>query len=200
MAVNDLRSRLDALARNFRWVWDPPTQDVFRLIEPRAWEAAHDPVRLVRSAPDDRLAQLAADELFTHRLAAVEEGLARYLSGTPGEPRVAYFCMEHGIAPQLRVYAGGLRALRALGYAPTVFHANEGHAGFLGLERIRELVAAGTPLAGAVDAVRATTVFTTHTAVPAGFDLFDRYLMQRYHAGRGVELDWLMDLGHFPTQ
>ena len=37
MAVNDLRSRLDALARNFRWVWDPPTQDVFRLFEPRAW-------------------------------------------------------------------------------------------------------------------------------------------------------------------
>ena len=323
MAVNDLRSRLDALARNFRWVWDPPTQDVFRLIEPRAWEAAHDPVRLVRSAPDDRLAQLAADELFTHRLAAVEEGLARYLSGTPGEPRVAYFCMEHGIAPQLRVYAGGLgmlagciektasdlgvpmvavglmyrwwfrqrldngwqqeewqhqdpadsglercpqrvqvdlagepvtvaiwrarigrvnlylldtdlaenpehlravtdrlyggdrehrlrqeivlgiggvRALRALGHQPSVYHANEGHAGFLCLERIREHRAAGMPLADAVEAVRAGTVFTTHTAVPAGFDLFDRYLMQRYHAGRGVELDWLMDLGHFPTQ
>jgi len=107
--VSELRNRLDVLARNFRWVWDLPTQEVFRVVDPLAWEAKHDPVALVRSVPADRLAQLAGDELFTHRLAAVEESLARYLSGTPGEARVAYFCMEHGIAPQLRSYAGGDR-------------------------------------------------------------------------------------------
>src|SRR6266568_559114 len=110
-AVTELRSRLGVLARNFRWVWDVPTQELFRQVDPWAWSSAHDPVALVRAASPDRLAQLAADELFTHRLGAVEEGLARYLTVAPGAARVAYFCMEHGIAPSLRNYAGGLGML-----------------------------------------------------------------------------------------
>ena len=75
---------------------------------------------------------------------------------------------------------GGVRALRALGLDPDVFHTNEGHAGFLGLERVRELVADGLPFDAAVEAVRGGGVFTTHTPVPAGIDRFPRELMEQY--------------------
>jgi len=62
---------------------------------------------------------------------------------------------------------GGVRVLRALGLQPSIWHANEGHTAFMMLERIRELVAAGIPFAEARERVRANTVFTTHTPVPA---------------------------------
>ena len=68
---------------------------------------------------------------------------------------------------------GGVRALRALGITPGCWHANEGHAAFMLLERARELVAAGTSFEAARQEVRRTTVFTTHTPVPAGHDRFD---------------------------
>ena len=67
---------------------------------------------------------------------------------------------------------GGVRVLRAVGITPAAWHANEGHAAFMFVERLRELVAAGTPVAEAVSSVRATSVFTTHTPVPAGHDFF----------------------------
>src|SRR5207237_901368 len=67
---------------------------------------------------------------------------------------------------------GGVRVLRTLGYDPAAWHANEGHAAFMLVERIRELVTRGTPFADAVRRVRATSVFTTHTPVPAGHDTF----------------------------
>lgn len=67
---------------------------------------------------------------------------------------------------------GGVRVLRALGNSPAVWHANEGHAAFMLLERLRELVAGGTPFDDAVRQVRSTSVFTTHTPVPAGHDAF----------------------------
>ena len=69
--------------------------------------------------------------------------------------------------------AGGVKVLRALGRAPAVWHANEGHAAFMLLERVRELVAEGIGPKQAVARVRATSVFTTHTPVPAGHDTFD---------------------------
>jgi starch phosphorylase len=68
---------------------------------------------------------------------------------------------------------GGVRVLRAVGLDPAAWHANEGHAAFMMLERVRELTAAGTPFAEAVRAVRDTSIFTTHTPVPAGHDAFD---------------------------
>jgi glycogen phosphorylase len=68
---------------------------------------------------------------------------------------------------------GGVRALRAAGVDPAAWHANEGHAAFMMLERVREFTAAGVPFADAVRQVRATSVFTTHTPVPAGHDAFD---------------------------
>ncbi len=67
---------------------------------------------------------------------------------------------------------GGVRALRALGIAPAAWHANEGHAAFMMIERVRELCATGVSYADAVRQVRSCSVFTTHTPVPAGHDQF----------------------------
>jgi glycogen phosphorylase len=72
---------------------------------------------------------------------------------------------------------GGVRALRALGYDPTVWHLNEGHTAFVILERIRELVAEGESFLAALGQVRSTTVFTTHTPVPAGHDVFPFHMV-----------------------
>jgi starch phosphorylase len=85
----------------------------------------------------------------------------------------------YGGGPDLRLRqewllgTGGVRVLRALGIEPGVWHANEGHAAFMMLERVRELTAAGRSWDAAVAEVRRTTVFTTHTPVPAGHDTFD---------------------------
>ena len=73
---------------------------------------------------------------------------------------------------------GGVRVLRALGIAPGVWHANEGHAAFMHVERIRELRATGVSLQEAVATVRKTSVFTTHTPVPAGHDKFPVELLE----------------------
>jgi len=69
---------------------------------------------------------------------------------------------------------GGVRVLRALGYDPAAWHANEGHASFMLVERVRELTAKGTSFDEAVRSVRASSTFTTHTPVPAGHDTFAR--------------------------
>jgi starch phosphorylase len=324
----DLMASLKDLARNFRWVWDRPTQEVFAAIDPRLWAASRDPFAVIGSVTPQRLAQLAADPAFRGRVERAAAGLSGYLADGRAQAQVAYFCMEHGVAPNLRSYAGGLgmlagdiektasdlgvpmvavglmyrwrlrqrlsygwqhdewepvdpegagltlcpgvdvtvdlagervavqvwrarvgrvdlylldtdmernpphlrgitdrlyggdaehrlrqemilgiggtRVLDALGLRPTVYHANEGHAGFLGLERILGLVREGHTVSQAVEMVRETTVFTTHTAVPAGFDLFDRPLIEKYFSGWaidcGVAVDWLVDLGHFPDQ
>ena len=74
---------------------------------------------------------------------------------------------------------GGVRALRSLGLEPTVFHLNEGHSAFLQLERLRELVDQGVDRDTAVQRLRASTVFTTHTPVPAGNEVFDPALVRK---------------------
>ena len=73
---------------------------------------------------------------------------------------------------------GGVRVLRALGISPAAWHANEGHAAFMHVERLRELLAGGESFAAAVGHVRASSVFTTHTPVPAGHDAFDGELLE----------------------
>jgi glycogen phosphorylase len=107
---------------------------------------------------------------------------------------------EHRLRQEMVLGIGGVRILRALGLEPEVFHTNEGHAGFLSLERIRELVAAGLTFGDAVEAVRAGGVFTTHTPVPAGIDRFERQVMERYFGAFakqcGITFDTLMALGH----
>ncbi|HME81500.1 MAG TPA: alpha-glucan family phosphorylase [Candidatus Eremiobacteraceae bacterium] len=75
---------------------------------------------------------------------------------------------------------GGVRALRALGLEPTVWHINEGHAAFSVLERCREFVTSGLDLPSALEAVASATVFTTHTPVPAGHDVFSIEMIDHY--------------------
>jgi glycogen phosphorylase len=87
----------------------------------------------------------------------------------------------HRIRQELVLGIGGVRALRALGLEPTVFHMNEGHSAFLQLERLRELVEdEQLALEPALQRLRASTVFTTHTPVPAGNEVFDAWLVQRH--------------------
>jgi starch phosphorylase len=78
---------------------------------------------------------------------------------------------------------GGARALRAMGYDPQIWHMNEGHAAFLGLELARELVAQGMSFEEARLKLRARNIFTTHTPVPAGNDEFPVWLMDKYFSG-----------------
>jgi len=104
---------------------------------------------------------------------------------------------EHRLRQELLLGIGGVRAVRAFcsitGHAvPEVFHTNEGHAGFLGLERIREYVDGGLAFDEAVELSRAATVFTTHTPVPAGIDRFPRSLVERYF-GAGAAGDLPID-------
>ncbi|MGA4839513.1 alpha-glucan family phosphorylase [Streptomyces sp. G45] len=102
---------------------------------------------------------------------------------------------EHRLLQEMLLGIGGVRAVRAYcrltGHPePEVFHTNEGHAGFLGVERVHEHVRAGLDFDSALEAVRAGTVFTTHTPVPAGIDRFDRELVA-HHFGPGAELPGL---------
>lgn len=90
--------------------------------------------------------------------------------------------LEMRLRQEIVLGIGGVRVLRSLGFKPAVWHANEGHPAFLALERIREAVEAGTTPEAAMRAVAATTVFTTHTPVPAGHDAFPAELMERYFA------------------
>ncbi len=111
---------------------------------------------------------------------------------------------EHRLQQEMLLGIGGVRALRLwsrLSGAPEpgIYHTNEGHAGFLGLERVRELMGGGLAVDEAVEAVRSATVFTTHTPVPAGIDRFGRDQVQRYLGESGVlgpvPLDRVLSLG-----
>ncbi len=94
---------------------------------------------------------------------------------------------DHRLRQELLLGIGGVRAVRAFcalrGHpSPEVFHTNEGHAGFLGLERIREYAGQGLSFEEALQVGRAGTVFTTHTPVPAGIDRFERSLISEHFA------------------
>ena len=315
-SLHDALERVDALARNLWWSWNPDAQRLFAALDPVLWEATnHNPTRTLAELPDERRAALQQDAGFLALLRDCERQLSRYLTArtwfqrtaTPAQRRVrvAYFCAEFGLHECLPLYAGGLgilagdhlksasdlgiplvgvgllyrsgyyrqelhadgttravfprhdftrwpiadagctiavpmgrrevhakvwkaqvgrvplylldadipankprdrviterlyggdqetrirqeillgvggvRALEALGMRPTVFHQNEGHAAFCGLQRLRQLRAAGVSLARAVQRVRESSVFTTHTPVPAGHDRFPPTLMMKY--------------------
>src|SRR4051794_24249817 len=112
---------------------------------------------------------------------------------------------EHRLRQEMLLGIGGVRAIRTYcditgATAPEVFHTNEGHAGFLGLERIRELTENhGLDFESALEVSRAGTVFTTHTPVPAGIDRFPRELVAQYFGGDntspGVPVDRILALG-----
>ena len=108
---------------------------------------------------------------------------------------------DHRLRQELLLGIGGMRAVRAFcsltGHpSPEVFHTNEGHAGFLGLERIREYAEHGLSFEEAIEVCRAGTVFTTHTPVPAGIDRFDRDLVrQHFDEDPLLPIDKMLALG-----
>ncbi len=108
---------------------------------------------------------------------------------------------EHRIRQELLLGVGGVRALAALGIAPNVFHLNEGHSAFLQLERLRALVAGGAGTGDALEAIRRSSVFTTHTPVPAGNEVFEEELVTRYVGALaeegGLDGEQLLAFGRF---
>jgi glycogen phosphorylase len=90
---------------------------------------------------------------------------------------------ETRIQQEIILGIGGVRALRALGIEPGVFHLNEGHAAFVVLQRIREMIDRGSTFDDALAEIRQTTVFTTHTPVAAGHDAFPFHLVEKHLAG-----------------
>jgi glycogen phosphorylase len=98
---------------------------------------------------------------------------------------------------------GGVRALRALGDQPVVWHLNEGHTAFVTLERISEMLERGDNFEAALEAVRHSTIFTTHTPVAAGHDAFPMDLVEAYLAGRGGSIgpyrDAFLQLGQYDS-
>jgi glycogen phosphorylase len=110
---------------------------------------------------------------------------------------------EHRLRQELLLGIGGVRAVRAFCAItahpePEVFHTNEGHAGFLGVERIREYLEQGLSFDEATTMCRAGTVFTTHTPVPAGIDRFSRDLVERQFSdadNSGLPVERVLELG-----
>lgn len=112
---------------------------------------------------------------------------------------------EMRLHQELVLGVGGVRAIRALGLEPAVWHLNEGHSAFLLAERAREHVAAGLPLDEALAAVTRNSVFTIHTPVSAGNERFDADLVRRVASplfdgpvrsgGGGVPVEWILELG-----
>lgn len=332
-AREQLRLKLEVLARNFRWVWDLPTQRLFTRIASDGWEVGQRaPLTMLAALSSTDWHDLTTDSNFVAQTGVCYNDLMAYLGGSQPRivPQVAYFSPEFGIAESLPQYSGGLgvlagdhlkaasdldvslvgvglfyrqgffrqelqdgvgqiehyhdldptliglepvhgarttvlmageavavqvwkaqvgriqlflldthvegnseaalhitnrlyggdqehrlrqelvlgvggvRVLSAMGMTPHVFHLNEGHAGFLALERIRgHMISTGESFETTIDTVRRSLVFTTHTPVPAGIDRFSRGLMERYlnHwcLSVGVQLDDVMDLGHFPA-
>ena len=108
---------------------------------------------------------------------------------------------ETRIQQEIILGIGGVRALKALGSAPAVWHLNEGHAAFVVLQRIRDLIEEGQSFESALQEVRRTTMFTTHTPVPAGHDAFPFNLVETHLAGAwgtlGEYRDAFLALGHY---
>ncbi len=98
------------------------------------------------------------------------------------------------IRQEIALGIGGLRALKALGFKPTVHHMNEGHSAFLAIERVRVLMQEeGLTFEQALEATRVSNVFTTHTSVPAGIDLFDTSLVYDYFRAYCDQANFPMD-------
>lgn len=101
------------------------------------------------------------------------------------------------ISQEIILGIGGVRALRMLGYNPSVWHLNEGHSAFLNLERAREMIEAGHTFEEAVELICHSSVFTTHTPVPAGNDEFPLWLIDKYFSqwwsSLGLDRDQFID-------
>jgi starch phosphorylase len=110
--------------------------------------------------------------------------------------------LEQRLRQEIVLGMGGMRVLEALGIQPAAIHLNEGHPALATLERIRQLVEARATFEQAVQRVRATTIFTTHTPVAAGTDVFPFQLMEKYlhdyYSQMGTERDAFLQLGVNP--
>ena len=95
---------------------------------------------------------------------------------------------ETRVQQEIILGIGGVRVLKALGSEPAVYHLNEGHAAFVVVQRIRDLCEHGRSFDDALEEVRRTTVFTTHTPVPAGHDAFPFQLVETHLAGAWGDL------------
>ena len=105
---------------------------------------------------------------------------------------------ENRLKQEILLGIGGIRALRTLGINTQIYHCNEGHAAFIGLERLREYVEKDNLEFGeALEVVRASSLFTTHTPVPAGHDAFDEGLLRKYlgHYPSVLKIDWATMMG-----
>ena len=106
---------------------------------------------------------------------------------------------EIRISQEVLLGIGGVRVLELLGVKPDVWHMNEGHSAFLSVERLRGLIKSGVSMDEAIEKVRVSDVFTTHTPVPAGNDQFPLWLIDKYFSQIWVELgmtrDQFIDLG-----
>ncbi len=107
---------------------------------------------------------------------------------------------ENRLKQELILGIGGIRALTAIGLKPDLYHSNEGHSAFISLERLRKLIEDNhLTFNQAVEAIRSSTLFTTHTPVPAGHDAFEEDLLRKYishyHSRLNITWDELMALG-----
>jgi starch phosphorylase len=138
-----------------------------RSVEVKVWQAQAGRVKLFLL------------DTFLERNSVADRNIAHQLYGGDRTTR---------IEQEIVLGVGGVRALNEMGLQPTVWHINEGHAAFLALERMRQLTLQGLDFATALEAVAANTVFTTHTAVPAGHDHFSEEMIRHYFDG------WCRDL------
>ena len=100
---------------------------------------------------------------------------------------------EHRIKQEILLGIGGIRLLRRLGIKPAIYHLNEGHAAFAGLERLYHIIdSSNLSFDQALEVIRSTTLFTTHTPVPAGHDVFDESLVRIYlsYMPDRLKIDW----------
>jgi starch phosphorylase len=108
---------------------------------------------------------------------------------------------ETRVQQEIILGIGGVRALKAMGSSPAAWHLNEGHAAFVVLQRIRDLIESGETFESALEEVRQSTIFTTHTPVPAGHDAFPFNLVETHLAGAwgtlGAYRDAFLALGHY---
>ena len=110
--------------------------------------------------------------------------------------------LEQRLRQEIVLGIGGAEVIQALGISHSIAHLNEGHAAFALLERIRDRLLEGFTFADALQRVRETTVFTTHTPVPAGHDIFPFQLIEKYFAGYwpslGIDRETFLQLGTHP--
>lgn len=195
-------------------------------IDPDGWQKERTPVNDFYALPVSPLERADGSEMLVSVMLAGTEVFLKvwridvgrvklYLldSNTPRNPNPAHRAitaqlyggdLHNRMRQEIALGIGGLRVLEELGIQPTVYHMNEGHSAFLAIERIRRLMAdQQMSFEEALDASRTNNVFTTHTSVPAGIDLFNSGIMyeyfQDYCRDSGISFEQLLALGRSNT-